>query len=97
MATFFMMAVIGLLVAMLVNYFIFESSFFSLIVSSLVVLVFSGVTAWETQEIKQMYHAHDHSGVATGKAIFGAFLLFGSFITIFIHLLNIFGILSSND
>ena len=94
---FFTMAVIGLLVAMLVNAFIFESSMMSLIVSCLVVIVFSGITAWETQEIKQMYYAGDGSGVATGKAIFGAFLLFGSFVTIFIHLLNIFGILSSND
>jgi FtsH-binding integral membrane protein len=96
MATFFTMAIIGLLVAIVVNMLVFQSSLFSLITSSLVVLVFSGVTAWETQKIKKSYFAGDSARAATGKAVFGAFILFGSFITIFIHLLSIFGMMRNN-
>ncbi|MCP5083726.1 MAG: Bax inhibitor-1/YccA family protein [Alphaproteobacteria bacterium] len=90
--TFFVMATIGLLVAMLVNVFL-QSTLFSLITSFGVVLVFAGVTAWETQAIKEMYHAGDDEATARSKGIFGAFILYGSFITMFIHILNILGIM----
>lgn len=96
-ASFLFMAVVGLLIAIVVNMLLFQSSIFSLITSGFVVLVFSAVTAYETQAIKNSYHAGDSSQAATGKAIFGAFLLFGSFITIFIHLLSIFGILGGEE
>ena len=93
MATFLTMAVIGLLVAIVVNAIFFQSTMMSLITSGLVVLIFAAVTAWETQAIKEMYHAGDAEGVASSKAIFGSFMLYGSFITLFIHILNIFGIM----
>lgn len=93
-ATFFMMAAIGLLVAMLVNVFFVQSSLMALGVSSLVVLIFAGIAAWETQEIKNFYVAGDGAETAGRKAIMGAFLLYGSFVTIFIHVLRILGILS---
>ena len=96
-ATFFMMAAIGLLVAMLVNLFLVQSSLMALIVSSLVVLVFAGVAAWETQEIKNLYLEADGGETQSRKAIFGAFLLYGTFITLFIHILRILGILSGDD
>jgi len=89
---FFMMATIGLLVAMLLNLFIFQSGLFSMVISMIVVLVFAGMTAYETQMIKNMYSQHDGNQVAQGKAIFGAFVLYGSFITMFIHILNILGL-----
>ncbi len=91
MASFLVMAVIGLLVAIIVNALIFKSGMMSLIVSSLVVLVFSAVTAYETQMIKSLYS----EGSATNEraAIFGAFALYGSFVTLFIHILNILGIM----
>ncbi len=93
LGTFFMMASIGLIVAMLVNAFFVQSSMMSLLVSGAVVLLFSAITAWETQAVKQMYiHGDDH-GVTQQKAIFGAFMLYGSFITLFIHILNILGIM----
>ena len=95
--TFLAMATIGLLVAMLANAFFFKSEMMSLIVSCLVVLVFAAITAWETQEIKESYFAGDDQQTQTGKAIFGAFLLYGSFITLFIHILNILGIMSGDD
>lgn len=93
---FFMMAAIGLIVAMLLNAFVFQSSMGSLVISMLVVLVFAGMTAYETQIIKNMYSQHDDNQVAQGKAIFGAFMLYGSFVTMFIHILNILGIMNSD-
>jgi len=95
LGTFFMMAMIGILIAMLVNVFFVQSSFMSLITSIVVVLLFAGVTAYETQQIKEMYIEGDAPGVAKGKSIFGAFMLYGSFITLFVHILNILGIMRS--
>jgi len=96
MGGFFMMATIGLIVAMLLNVFFFQSSMGSLVISMLVVLVFAGMTAYETQIIKNMYSQHDGNQVSQGKAIFGAFMLYGSFVTMFIHILNILGIMNSD-
>jgi hypothetical protein len=90
---FLMMAVIGLLVAMLVNMFFIQSTGFELIVSIGVVLVFSAMTAYETQMIKNMYSQGDMGEVQSKKAIFGAFMLYGSFVTLFIWILNILGIM----
>jgi len=92
---FFMMASIGIIIAMLVNVFFVQSTMMSLITSVVTVLLFAGVTAYETQMIKEMYVEGDTAGVATGKSIFGAFALYGSFITLFIHILNILGIMRS--
>lgn len=92
-ATFFFMATVGLLIAMLVNAFFVQSSMMSLLVSGAVVLIFSAITAWETQMIKELYYEGDAHGVAQQKAIFGAFMLYGSFVTLFIHILNILGIM----
>ena len=93
MATFLFMASIGLLVAIVLNALIFKSTMMSLATSSLVVIVFSAVTAYETQMIKNMYQ---EGGAANDRAsIFGAFALYGSFVTLFIHILNILGIMRS--
>ncbi len=92
---FFMMASIGIIIAMLVNVFFVQSTMMSLITSVVTVLLFAGVTAYETQMIKEMYVEGDTAGVATGKSIFGAFALYGSFITLFVHILNILGIMRS--
>ena len=93
---FFMMACIGLIIAMLVNVIFLGSTMLSLIISCAVVLLFAGVTAYETQMIKEMYVEGDAKGIAQGKSIFGAFVLYGAFITLFIHILNILGIMRSN-
>ena len=91
MASFLFMATLGLLVAIVVNAIFFKSGMASLITSSLVVLVFSGVTAYETQMIKSLYR---EGGAGNERsAIFGAFALYGSFVTLFIHILNILGIM----
>ncbi len=91
--TFFMMASIGIIIAMLVNVFFVQSSMMSLITSVVTVLLFSGITAYETQMIKEMYAEGDSTGVAKSKSIFGAFALYGSFVTLFVHILNIMGIM----
>ena len=91
--TFFFMAAIGLLIVMLVNVFFVQSTMMSLVVSGAVVLLFSGITAYETQMIKNMYYESDGGDVAQRKAIFGAFVLYGSFVTLFVHILNILGIM----
>ena len=90
-ASFLFMATLGLLVAIIVNAIFFQSGMASLITSSLVVLVFSAVTAYETQMVKNLYR----EGAAGNDraAIFGAFALYGSFVTLFIHILNILGIM----
>ncbi len=95
-ATFFFMAAIGLIVAMLLNVFFFQSELMSFIVSALVVLVFAGVTAWETQMIKEFYYAGDGTAAQKQKSIFGAFMLYGSFVTLFIHILNMLGIMNND-
>jgi FtsH-binding integral membrane protein len=92
--SFFFMASIGLVIAIVVNAIFFQSIGASLVTSILVVLLFSGVTAYETQMIKEMYYEGDAPGLAKGKSIFGAFALYGSFITMFVHILNILGIMS---
>jgi FtsH-binding integral membrane protein len=91
---FFMMASIGIIIAIVVNAIFLQSTMMSLITSCVTVLLFAGVTAYETQMIKEMYYEGDAAGVAQGKSIFGAFALYGSFITLFIHILNILGIMS---
>jgi FtsH-binding integral membrane protein len=69
----------------------------SFVTSSLVVLLFAGITAWETQQIKEMYYENDGTATLKSKAIMGAFMLYGSFVTLFVHILNILGIMRGND
>ena len=90
---FLAMATIGILIALLVNIFLLQSTGFHLILSIVVVLVFAGLTAYETQQIKNMYHEGDGADVAMRKSIFGAFMLYGSFVTMFIWILSIIGIM----
>ena len=89
---FLAMSTIGILIALLVNIFFLQSSVFHLGLSVVVVAVFAGLTAYETQVIKNMYYASDGNEIAKRKSIFGAFMLYGSFVTMFIWLLQIFGI-----
>ena len=95
-SSFFMMASIGIIVAILINAFFVQSTMMSLITSIITVLLFAGITAYETQQIKEMYVEGDAPGIARGKSIFGAFMLYGSFITLFINILNILGIMRQN-
>ena len=90
MGRFLSMATIGILVAVVVNIFM-QSAMFHLFLSVVVVLVFAGLTAYETQNIKSAYFEGDSGDLQNRKAIFGAFILYGSFVTMFIWMLSIFG------
>lgn len=91
MGRFLMMATIGVLIAIVVNLFV-QSSGLHLIMSIIVPVIFAGLTAYETQQIKTWYYETDAGDVTHRKAIFGAFLLYGSFVTMFIWLLSLLGI-----
>jgi hypothetical protein len=86
-----MMALIGLVIATLVNLFI-KSSGFTMILSYVGVLVFVGLTAYDTQKIKQMLLQAPDAGEGAQKiALLGALSLYLDFINLFIYLLRIFG------
>ena len=88
---FLVMATFGILLAVVVNIFM-QSAGFQLLLSVVVVLIFAGLTAYETQMIKNFYNESDGREVQTRKSIFGAYMLYGTFVTMFIWLLAIFGI-----
>jgi hypothetical protein len=92
MGRFLVMSTFGILIAILANMFIFQSTGFHYLMSIVVVLVFAGLTAYETQMIKEMYYEGDAADTMTRKSIFAAFALYGSFVTMFIWLLQIFGV-----
>ena len=85
------MALIGLIIATVVNLFI-KSSGFTLILSYVGVLIFVGLTAWDSQKIKQMLLQAPDAGEGAQKlALLGALTLYLDFINLFIYLLRIFG------
>lgn len=88
---FLVMATFGILIALLVNIFL-QSSGLHLLMSIVVPVIFAGLTAYETQQIKSWYFESDASDVTTRKAVFGAFMLYGSFVTMFIWILQLFGV-----
>ena len=88
--SFLMMGLIGIIIAMVVNLFI-GSTMIQFVVSVLGVLIFVGLTAYDTQKIKEMYAAADGSEIAGKKAIMGALRLYLDFINLFLMLLHLFG------
>jgi FtsH-binding integral membrane protein len=88
--SFLMMGLIGIIIAALVNMFI-QSSALQFAISVIGVLVFVGLTAWDTQRIKEMYWEADGQEVASKKAILGALTLYLDFINLFMMLLQLFG------
>ena len=88
--SFLFMGLIGIIIAMIVNIFL-QSSMLGFIISCVGVLVFVGLTAYDTQKIKEMYYASDHPEISGKKAIMGALKLYLDFINLFIMLLHLFG------
>ncbi|HEU0163352.1 MAG TPA: Bax inhibitor-1/YccA family protein [Rhizomicrobium sp.] len=89
--SFLFMGLIGLLIASLANMF-FQSPMVSFVVSVLGVLIFTGLTAWDTQKIKNTYYEVGHDGALAGKAaVMGALALYLDFINIFLFLLRFMG------
>jgi len=90
MGSFLMMGLIGIIIAMVVNMFL-QSSALQFAVSVIGVLIFVGLTAYDTQKIKEMYYAGDGAVVAGRKAIMGALSLYLDFINLFLMMLRLFG------
>ena len=90
LGSFLMMGLIGIIIASLVNIFM-KSSMMYFVISILGVLIFVGLTAYDTQKIKNMYAASDTGEIMGKKAVMGALTLYLDFINLFIMLLRLFG------
>jgi FtsH-binding integral membrane protein len=90
MGSFLIMGLFGVIIASLVNLFL-KSSGLEFVISIVGVLVFAGLTAWDTQKIKEMYSAQDDGTVAGRKAVMGALSLYLDFINLFMMLLRLVG------
>jgi len=88
--SFLTMGLFGLILAMLVNMFL-KSSGLDFAISVIGVLIFAGLTAYDTQRIKEMYSANDDGTIAGRKAVMGALQLYLDFINIFLFLLRFMG------
>ena len=89
--SFLFMGLIGLVIASIVNIFL-RSTEMMWILSVVGVLIFTGLTAWDTQQIKYSYSANDDGTVAGRKAIFGALRLYLDFVNLFLMLLRLMGV-----
>ena len=90
MGSFLTMGLFGIVIASVVNIFV-GSSAFQFGISVLAILIFAGLTAWDTQQIKEMYDPRDGVEVATKKSVNGALMLYLDFINIFQNLLYLMG------
>ncbi|MGH6878466.1 MAG: Bax inhibitor-1/YccA family protein [Rhizomicrobium sp.] len=88
--SFLFMGLIGVVIAAVVNMFL-HSAMMTFIISVLGVLVFTGLTAYDTQWIKESYVANDDGTVAGREAIFGALKLYLDFLNLFLMLMQLLG------
>ena len=90
MGSFMIMGLFGIIIASLINLFL-KSSGLDWAISLIGVVVFAGLTAWDTQKIKEMYDGNDDTQSAGRKAVMGALSLYLDFINLFLMMLRIFG------
>ncbi|SCB60281.1 hypothetical protein GA0061105_11083 [Rhizobium aethiopicum] len=90
MGSFLMMGLFGLIIAVIVNLFL-QSSALQFAISVIGVLIFAGLTAYDTQRIKELYYEADDVAVAGRKAIMGALTLYLDFLNLFMFLLQFMG------
>jgi uncharacterized protein len=88
--SFLIMGLFGLILAMVVNIFL-KSTGLDFAISAIGVLIFAGLTAWDTQKIKEMYSVNDDGTIAGRKAVMGALTLYLDFINLFLFLLRFMG------
>jgi len=88
--SFLMMGLVGIIIASLVNIFL-KSSAMEFVISVVGVLVFAGLTAYDTQQIKEMYSVNDDGTAAGRKAIMGALRLYLDFINLFQFIMSFMG------
>ncbi|MEO5367316.1 MAG: Bax inhibitor-1/YccA family protein [Magnetococcus sp. WYHC-3] len=87
--TFAVMAIWGLIIASLLNFFIFKSSGMDIVLSMISIPLFAGITAWQTQAMKEMYSPSMPAEFAARMGWAAALNLYISFIAMFIHILNL--------
>lgn len=92
--TFMIMGLIGLLIAGIVNIFL-ASSALQFAISVLGVLIFAGLTAWDTQRLKESYYDSMDLGYAQKLSVDGAMSLYLNFVNMFQMLLSLFGVRNS--
>lgn len=91
MGSFLMMGLIGLIIAMVVNMFV-QSDMMMFAINVIGVLIFAGLTAYDTQRLKHMYDMVSHSGEMMAKtSVMGALSLYLNFINMFMFLLSFLG------
>jgi FtsH-binding integral membrane protein len=90
MRSFLIMGVIGLIIAMVVNIFL-KSTGLEFIISAAGVLIFAGLTAYDTQKVKEMYDPMEDGTIVGRKAVMGALTLYLDFINLFLFMLRLFG------
>ena len=90
LGSFLFMGLMGLILASLVNLW-FQNGMMGMVLSAISVLIFTGLTAWDTQQIKEMYYEADDVATVGRKAIMGALRLYLNFINLFLSLLRLFG------
>ena len=90
MRSFLIMGVIGLVIAMVVNIFL-KSTGLEFIISAAGVLIFAGLTAYDTQKVKEMYDPMEDGTIVGRKAVMGALTLYLDFINLFLFMLRLFG------
>jgi FtsH-binding integral membrane protein len=88
--SFLIMGLFGLIIAMLVNLFL-KSTGLDFAISAIGVLIFAGLTAWDTQKIKEMYDVNDDGTISGRKAVMGALTLYLDFINLFLFMLRFLG------
>ena len=96
MGSFLIMGLIGIIIAACVNIFL-ASSALAFAISVIGVLVFVGLTAYDTQRVKETYLESDDGETMSKKAIFGALTLYLDFINLFIMLLQLFGVRTGSN
>jgi FtsH-binding integral membrane protein len=90
MGSFLMMGLIGLIIASVVNIFL-GSSALQFAMSIIGVIIFAGLTAYDTQVLKEIYVSNENSEQVTKKAVMGALKLYLDFLLMFQYLLMLFG------
>lgn len=89
--SFLLMGLIGIIVAMLLNYFFFQSGVMGLVINILGVLIFAGFTAYDTQRLKNEYSIVRGTEYAGKAIVMGALSLYLDFINLFMFLLQFLG------
>ena len=84
-------ALLGLIIASLINIFFFQSTVVELIMSAITLVIFIVLTMYDTQKLKNMYNYYEGQSALEGIAILGALELYLDFINIFLSILRLFG------